>query len=65
MEQLINLVAQKAGISQVQAKQAVHTVTEFLKDKLPAGINIDSLLSGGGIGSVTDKLKDMGNMFGK
>lgn len=46
MEQLINLVAQKANISPDQAKKAVSTVTEFLKTKLPAGVNIDSILSG-------------------
>jgi hypothetical protein len=62
MEQLINLVAEKAGISNEQAKQAVHTVTQFLKDKMPAGINLDSILSGGGMGNIASGI---GNMFGK
>jgi nucleoid DNA-binding protein len=65
MEQLINLVAAKAGISPAQAKQAVHTVSEFLKEKLPAGINIESILSGGSLGNLTGGLKDMGNILGK
>jgi hypothetical protein len=62
MEQLINLVAQKAGITNEQAKHAVTTVTGFLKDKLPAGINIDSIISGGGTGDIAGSL---GKMFGK
>ena len=65
MEQIINLVVQKAGISPEQATKAVHTVTEFLKDKLPAGINLDSILSGGAMGNFTGGLKDMGDMFSK
>jgi nucleoid DNA-binding protein len=62
MEQLINLVAQKAGISQEQAKHAVTTVTDFLKNKLPAGVNLDSILSGGGLGNLAS---GVGDIFGK
>lgn len=64
MEQLISLVAQKAGISNAQAQLAVKAVTDFMKDKLPAGMNMDSLLSGkgGGMGNIAEGL---GNMFGK
>jgi nucleoid DNA-binding protein len=62
MEQIVNLVAEKAGISQAQAQTAVKTVTDFLKDKLPAGMNLDSLMSGKGVGNLTDSL---GGMFGK
>jgi hypothetical protein len=64
MEQLINLVAEKAGITTTQATQAVKTVTDFLKDKLPAGMNMDSLLSKGG-GGLGDIAGNVGNMFGK
>ena len=62
MEQLINLVAQKANISPDQAKKAVTTVTDFLKTKLPAGVNLESILSGNATGNLTDTL---GGMFNK
>ena len=61
MEQLINLVAQKANISPDQAKKAVATVTDIIKTKLPAGVNIESLLKEG-TGSLAD---NAGGMFGK
>ena len=64
MEQIINLVAEKAGISPAQATLAVKTVTDFLKDKLPAGMSIDSLLSGGGKG-MGDIAGGLGSMLGK
>ena len=35
MDELIKQVVQKAGVSEDQAKQAVETVLDFLKDKLP------------------------------
>ena len=64
MEQIINLVSEKAGITPAQATVAVNTVTNFLKDKLPAGMNLDSLLSGGGKG-LGDIAGSLGNMLGK
>ena len=66
MDQLIKLVADKAGISADQAKAAVDTVLGFLKDKLPAPIasQIDGLLSGGA-GQVGDMVKGLGGLFGK
>ena len=69
MEQLIKLVTEKAGISPEQAKTAVATVTNFLKDKLPAGIQgqFDSVLSGGAgmAGNLADNVKDkVGGVFG-
>jgi hypothetical protein len=51
MDQIINLVKDKSGISAEQSKQAVDTVLGFLKDKLPAPIagQIDGILSGEGV----------------
>jgi len=66
MEELVQLVSQKAGISQDQAKTAVATVLSYLKDKLPAPVagQIDSLLGGGG--DVTKNVTDsLGGIFGK
>lgn len=50
MDQLTAQVAQKTGISEDQARQAVETVISFLKKRLPAPIagQIDSALGGGG-----------------
>ncbi len=43
---LVQLVSQKAGISEEQAGTAVNTVVAFMKDRLPAPVagQIDGLL---------------------
>ncbi len=50
MNELVKLVMQKTGLPEDQAKAAVETVLNFLKQKLPAPIagQIDGLLAGGG-----------------
>ena len=65
MDELVKLVCQKTGISEQQAKGAVETVLNFLKQKLPAPIagQIDGLLKGGAQGD--DLLKGLGNFLGK
>jgi hypothetical protein len=66
MDELIQLVADKVGIPEAQAKQAVDTVLGFLKSKLPAPIadQIEAVLEGdvsglgglaGGLGGVLGK----------
>lgn len=64
MDELIKLVVQKTGISEDQARGAVDTVINFLKQKLPAPIagQIDGLLSGS---AASDALKGLGGLFGK
>jgi len=49
MEELINLVVAKTGLSESHARLAVETVLSFLKSKLPAPLasQIDGLLAGG------------------
>jgi uncharacterized protein (DUF2267 family) len=49
MEELINQVMQRTGLSQENAQKAVEAVIDVLKQKLPAPIasHIDSWLSGG------------------
>ena len=65
MQELYNLVAQKAGLSADQSKMAVDTVIQFLKSKLPAPIagQIDAVLGGkvdtGGAAGM------LGGLFGK
>ena len=49
MEELIRRVSEKAGISEEQARSAVETVAEYLKERVPAPYSsyIDSFMSGG------------------
>jgi hypothetical protein len=49
MDELVNAVVQKTGISQEDAQKAVLVVIDVLKSKLPSPIagHLDSLLSGG------------------
>lgn len=62
MDELIKLVADKAGISPDQAKNAVAGVIDFLKAKAPGiGDQISGVLSGSG-GGAADVL---GNLRGK
>jgi hypothetical protein len=68
MEQLIALVAEKAGIDQEQARTAVTTVLGFLKQKLPAGMagQLDKLASGEGEGGAMGAIeKGIGGLFGR
>lgn len=74
MDELVNQVAQRTGLSQDQARQAADAVLGFLKDKLPAPIasQIDGLLSGQGgqanpgdiAGQAGQALGGLGGMFG-
>ena len=65
MEELIAKVTEKAGINGDQAKKAVASVIEFVKDKAPMlGDQLKGLLEGGGggLGGIAGKL---GDLFGK
>jgi len=61
MDELVELVSQKTGISEEMARTAVETVIGYLKEKLPDPIagRIDSLLSGGGLEDVAKGLGDL------
>ncbi len=69
MEELINQVASKTGISEAQARDAVTTVLGFLKDRLPEPLagQLDNVVAGGGgvAGSLDDIAGKVGNLFGK
>ena len=67
MEELIEQVAKKVGISDAQAKQAVEMVVGFLKDKLPAPVasQVEGVLSGGEMPDVGDIGKALGGLLGK
>ena len=54
MEELVRRVSEQAGISEEQARSAVNTVAEFLKEKVPAPFTgyIDNFMgTGGGSGT--------------
>lgn len=74
MDELIQQVSQRTGLSEDKAKTAVDTVVNFLKERLPAPLagHVDTALSsaGGTIanagGAVADKAGDLlGGIFGK
>lgn len=65
MDELVNLVAKKAGISKQQAQKAVETVKDYLDDGLPEPFakQVDSVLKGE---NISDSLSDLaGGLFGK
>jgi hypothetical protein len=68
MDQLIDLVVQRTGIPRNQAQQAVQVVVGYFKDRLPGPVasQIDTVLSGGTGGGVTDQAQQgLGGMFGQ
>ena len=65
MQELIDLVSKKTGLSKEQSKIAVTVVLDFVKKKLPAPIaaQVDSVLGGkGDLGGAADLL---GGLLGK
>lgn len=66
MEELIKRVSERAGITEEQARTAVETVAEFLKERVPAPYSsyIDSFMSGGGGGKGGGLGNILGGMFG-
>ncbi len=65
MDELVKLVVKKTGISEDQARRAVDTVLQFIKQRLPAPLasQIDGLLSGGG--GTDDMLKGLSGLMKK
>ncbi len=71
MDQLINQIAERTGITVDQAREATKMVLGFLKEKLPEPIasQVQSLLGGQSAGGPVDQaqkaLGGLGDMFGK
>ena len=65
MDELVQMVADKAGINEAQAKQAVETVMGFLKEKLPEPIagQLDAVLDGD-VSGLGDLAGGIGKLFG-
>lgn len=74
MEEIVNLVAQRAGLSTDDARKAVEVIVDLFKQRLPGPLasHVDSFLTGGvsgaagGLGEQAgDMLKGaLGNFFG-
>ncbi len=69
MQQLIDIIVQKTGISQENAQKAAQAAIDFLKGKLPAPIasQVDAVLAGdmsGVAGQAGDMLKGKLGGFG-
>lgn len=60
MDELVKLVVQKTGISEDQARTAVATVLDFIKQRLPAPIagQVDGVLNNSGVAGA------LGGLFG-
>jgi nucleoid DNA-binding protein len=67
VDELVKLVTQKAGISNVQAEKAVKTVMAFLKEKLPAPVadQVEGALNGKESPDVGDLGNALGGVLGK
>ena len=65
MDELVKMVADKVGITEAQAKQAVETVLGFLKEKLPEPIagQLDAVLDGD-VSGLGDLAGGIGKLFG-
>lgn len=65
MDELVNIVMQKTGLSQEDARKAVEAVVSALKSKLPAPIagRLDSFLSGGVGGGLGALEAEAGNLL--
>lgn len=69
MEAIVKMVAERVGISEEQAQQAVELIVGQLKDRLPGplGDQLEGMLGGeesGDGGDVGDALKGLGGRFG-
>jgi len=68
MDDLVQQVASRTGISQEQAREAIQMVVDFLKTKLPAPIagQLDAALSDSAVGDAAQQaLGTLGGLFNK
>lgn len=70
MDDLINQITSRAGISQEQARTAVQTVLDFAKTRLPAPLatQLETALNDGNANTMMNEaskqLSSLGGMFG-
>ena len=65
MDELVQMVSERTGLPEAQAKKAAEAVLEFLKEKLPAPLasQLDNLIENPGLADQASGLLD--NLFGK
>ena len=65
MDELVNLVVKKTGLSQEDARKAVEVIVTELKGKLPGPIasHFDSFISGGMSGGINTLAGEAGEML--
>ncbi len=65
MDELVNVVSQKTGLSKDQARAAAQATIDFLKTRLPAPLagQIDNALKGGG--NLGNLGQDLGGILGQ
>jgi hypothetical protein len=61
VNELIEQLKSRVGLDENKANSAAQTVLEFLKQRLPAPISsqLDSVVSGGGLEGMKDKIGDV------
>jgi hypothetical protein len=67
MDELVQMVSQKTGLSEEQSRQAVEIVLEYLKGKLPEPIagQLDNIVEGSeGVDLGDMASKGLGGLFG-
>ena len=67
MDELVNLVSQKTGLSEDVSRKAVEVVIGYLKDKLPDPIagQIDRVLAGGDAPDLGELAQGLGGLLSK
>ncbi len=68
MNELVQLVSQKTGISQDKAQQAVEVIINHLKSRLPGPIasHLDQFTQGGSSSNIeSEAASKLGSMFGE
>lgn len=65
MEQLVELVVERTGLPEAQARMAVETVIEFIKEKLPDPIanQLDGFLDDDDGLDLGDVIQGLGNLL--
>jgi hypothetical protein len=64
MDELVSLVAQRAGIGEDKARTAVESVVGFIKGRLPESMasQLDSVIAGGGASTAKDLTGKLGGL---
>lgn len=68
MDQLVQMIVQRTGISESQAREAVNMVLSYAKERLPEPMasQLDGVLAGNVSGDVAKQAMDgLGGLFGK